>query len=532
MRSVPAQRPPSYFRGASEPRALSRNPQHTTNTGSRYLCSLLHSKSSICHVPVAELAFLDHPEARVKCAATAADATPHVPPTRKRCLVAGHPSHPLTSPSSSPLTPPMTNPSIGASSLAESHPDSPFEDRAQASAIEPRDVGSASDADTDSDSEMPEKDSKSRRPPENNFTQQRLRAVNPVFTAKTVIPILFALGVVLIPLGVAMWLASHRLQDITIEYTQCEKLASRDSWSAIPEQYTQFRFKNVSGLLTPQWKLETDESQPDEDERNVCKIQFHVPETIRGPIYFFYRLKNFHQNHRRYVKSFSEDQLKGTAASVALIKDTVGLNCEPLSVDSNGKRIYPCGLIANSLFNDTYGSTLAAVNGSDNDYTMTNSGIAWASNNNRFKKTEYDYRDIVPPPNWAKKFPNGYNSTNVPDILKWEEFQNWMFTSALPDFYKLALRNNNDALQSGVYEVTIGLHFPVLPYNGKKYIFLSQRSALGGKNFFLGYSWIACGAVCIILAVSLLVVNLVKPRRAGDVNFLSWVREANERDEK
>lgn len=392
-------------------------------------------------------------------------------------------------------------------------------------------VESESEAESDLDAEISDKPEKSKRPPDNNFSQQRLKAFNPVFTAKSVIPLLVVLGVILVPLGVAMWLASHRLEDFHIDYSQCENLASPDYWSAVPSKYLQSNFKNGATLLA-QWKLDTDDSQAYDDEKNVCMIQFDVPHTLKGPLYLFYRLKNFHQNHRRYVKSFSEDQLQGKAASVSVIKDTVGLNCQPLSVNSEGKRYYPCGLIANSLFNDTFTLTLSGVNGTSSDYVMTNEGIAWATNKNRFKKTKYDYNDIVPPPNWYKKFPDGYNSTNVPDISTWSEFQNWMFTSALADFYKLALRNDDDHMNAGTYEISIGLHFPVLPYDGKKYIFISQRSALGGKNYFLGFAWIASGGVCILLAVLLLVVNLIKPRRAGDVNLLSWNRESFAKDEK
>jgi hypothetical protein len=36
----------------------------------------------------------------------------------------------------------------------------------------------------------------------------------------------------------------------------------------------------------------------------VCQIDFHVIEKdIKGPIYVYYQLDNFYQNHRRYVKS-------------------------------------------------------------------------------------------------------------------------------------------------------------------------------------------------------------------------------------
>lgn len=391
-----------------------------------------------------------------------------------------------------------------------------------------------SDYDSDSVSEISaNKKEKSRKPGDNAFRQQRLKAYNPVLTVKTVIPILIGIAIIFAPLGAAMWYASHKVQDMSIDYSQCEKMASSDYWQEIPEEYINFNFKTKDrDVSKPLWKLATNDSEPFEDERNVCRLQFEIPNDLAPPIYFFYRLDKFYANHRRYAKSFSEDQIEGKAASVDTIKNTVGQNCEPLSVNHEGKKYYPCGLIANSLFNDTFTTTLSGVNGTSDDYEMTDEGIAWASDKNRFKNTEYDYTDIVPPPNWYKKYPNGYNKDNVPDISTWYQFQNWMHTSGLPTFNKLALRNDDDTLKTGTYEVSIGLHFPVLPYNGKKFIHISQRSVMGGKNDFLGISWMVGGALCFVLGLALLVVNTIKPRRTGDVNLLSWNREQFAKDEK
>ncbi|KAK6458030.1 putative brefeldin-a sensitivity protein [Scheffersomyces xylosifermentans] len=391
------------------------------------------------------------------------------------------------------------------------------------------------ESDSVSDDESLGKDTKekSRKPGDNAFRQQRLRAYNPVFTAKTVIPILIAIAIVFVPLGAAMWYGSDRVQDISIDYSQCENLASSDHWSEIPDNFTNFNFRTKTEDIQnkPVWKLATDESQPFEDERKVCRVQFEIPNKLTAPIYLFYRLHNFHANHRRFVKSFSEDQLEGKPASLDTIRNAVGENCSPLS-DVDGKRIYPCGLIANSLFNDTYTSTLSGVNGSEHDFVMTEKGIAWSTDKNRFKKTRYNYTEIIPPPNWYKQFPNGYNETNVPDISTWYQFQNWMHTSALPTFNKLALRNDHDALQPGIYEISIGLHFPVLPYNGKKFIYITQRSVIGGKNYFLGIAWMVGGGVCFILGLALLIINFIKPRKTGDVNLLSWNKEKIANDEK
>lgn len=389
---------------------------------------------------------------------------------------------------------------------------------------------SDSDVDSDEDDEIPQPEEKSRKPSNVAFRQQRLAAYNPVFTTKLVVLVLLLIAIVFVPLGAGMWYASDRVEDLAIDYSHCELLANNDTWSEIPTKFLDYHLK--TSYDKPQWKLTTDETQPFEDERLVCQIQFNVPKDLGHPIYFFYRLSNFHANHRRYVKSFNEDQLNGDRADLNDIKGQVGQNCEPLSTNDDGKILYPCGLIANSLFNDTFSTELTGVNGTDHNYKMTNKGIAWKSDRDRFKKTKYNHTEVAPPPNWYKKFPNGYNETNMPNIHGWEEFQNWMHPAGLPTFNRLALRNDDDPLRAGTYQVSVGLHFPVLPFHGGKFIYISQRSVMGGKNDFFGISWMAGGGVCFVLAIILIIVNAIKPRKTGDVNLLSWNREKIEQDEK
>ncbi|CAH6720445.1 alkylphosphocholine resistance protein Lem3p [[Candida] jaroonii] len=386
-------------------------------------------------------------------------------------------------------------------------------------------IDDAYSSDSDEDDVIEQPPTKSNKPGNNAFRQQRLKAYNPVFTAKMVVPLLLVIALIFIPLGAAMWLASHRIEDFAIDYSHCELLANRNTFTEIPDEYLQYNLKNKN-WAKPQWKLATDEDQDFEDERNVCQIQFNLAEGLKAPIYLFYRLEKFHANHRRYVISFSEEQIIGHAASEDTVKHTSGQNCQPMSTNDDGKIIYPCGLIANSLFNDTFSHTLTGVNGTSDDYKMTNKGIAWKSDANRFKKTEYSPDEVVPPPNWYKKYPKGYTEDNMPNVETWEEFQNWMHPAGLPTFNKLALRNDDDELPAGTYQIEVGLHFPVLPFKGGKYIYISQRSVMGGKNYFLGYSWIAGGGCCFILAIALLIVNVIKPRKTGDVNLLSWNRES------
>jgi hypothetical protein len=59
---------------------------------------------------------------------------------------------------------------------------------------------------------------------------------------------------------------------------------------------------------------------------------------MRPSSYFYYKLTNFYQNHRRYVKSRSDEQLRNAGTSTG--------SCHPLEFDADGEVLYPCGLIA------------------------------------------------------------------------------------------------------------------------------------------------------------------------------------------
>ena len=61
----------------------------------------------------------------------------------------------------------------------------------------------------------------------------------------------------------------------------------------------------------------------------------------------YYKLTNFYQNNRLYVKSVSFKQLQGDALS----RSQLANDCEPLVGPADLSKVYyPCGLIANSFF--------------------------------------------------------------------------------------------------------------------------------------------------------------------------------------
>lgn len=107
---------------------------------------------------------------------------------------------------------------------------------------------------------------------------------------------------------------------------------------------------------------------------------------------------------------------------------------------------------------DTY-SPLTSVSDSSTTYTFSEKGIAWPGEAKKYVASlDYSLDSIIPPPNWAMNFPNGYSASSPPpDLHDNEHFQNWMRTAGLPTFSKLWGRNDNDDLKAGTYYVTVNL---------------------------------------------------------------------------
>jgi hypothetical protein len=117
---------------------------------------------------------------------------------------------------------------------------------------------------------------------------------------------------------------------------------------------------------------------------NECTIKLKLDEKMESPVFLYYEIANMYQNHRRYNKNRDILQLMGNTRSKAEIET----NCKPVTrIEDLGLNIInpelspksvanPCGLVARSVFNDSYMIVPAnplqdAVNISFKDITWT-----------------------------------------------------------------------------------------------------------------------------------------------------------------
>jgi len=139
---------------------------------------------------------------------------------------------------------------------------------------------------------------------------------------------------------------------MTFDYTDCDTVQPSGSLDTltlvdIPKYRYQLRAADSDAQFsTPQYAF-IQNSSAALGSQSQCIVRFDVPADLEPSILLYYKLTNFYQNHRRYVSSLDSDQLKGKHRTVSDLRNG---DCKPVAVEGD-RVIYPCGLIANSLFN-------------------------------------------------------------------------------------------------------------------------------------------------------------------------------------
>lgn len=292
-----------------------------------------------------------------------------------------------------------------------------------------------------------------------------------------------------------------------MDYTQCLNEAPMGEFEPAPRKYGTF-----------DWRVIADA------DRKLCEIRFKVTKEMSGPVILYYRLTNYYQNQRLYVKSVEWDQLKGNAIPPSKLD-----NCKPLvGPDGSSDLVYyPCGLIANSYFNDVIGDPRRE---SDKQvFPFPPKGIAWSTDKKRYGPSQYKLDQVRAPPFWQSTMPQLVNPDGtykeMPKIYEDERFMVWMRVAGLPTFMK-PYGKRPESLPAGTYTVLIDSIFEVISYGATKSIVFSTTSWMGGKNSFLGIAYTVTGSVFIGLALIFLAKHLISPRPLGDLRYLSWQRSA------
>ena len=239
-------------------------------------------------------------------------------------------------------------------------------------------------------------------------------------------------------------------------------------------------------------------------EKTDCTIEIEIKEKMEKKVIVYYEFTNFFQNHRRYMKSKSNDQLQGKPFTLEEMEDSG--DCKPATTNEQmGKGwsidntplnksdiAIPCGLMAKAYPQERF--TLS-VKGEDN-IQINDSNISWKADREKLFKNLLDSSES----SWKTK-----QWIDMTD----EHFIVWMRPSNLPDFRKLYGRIEKD-LETGNYTLKIENLYNTSQYKGEKYFILTTVNAFGGKNYFLAISYIVFGGLCLLLAVVFVIVYSCK----------------------
>jgi hypothetical protein len=234
----------------------------------------------------------------------------------------------------------------------------------------------------------------------------------------------------------------------------------------------------------------------------VCTINFLLPRTVIGPIYIYYSISGFFQNHKVYANSVSYAQLYDGVFpnSTQIVPD-----CDPIiynrdtpyrfAVDGTpldpDAAAFPCGYVATTLFNDTYTITNTDTN---TTIPIIDSGISYWSDSPK-------YRNVNLSAQWT-------------DVQK-ERFAVWMQLSLFNRFQK-AWGIIDVNLAQGNYKISIQNNWNSAIFGGTKSIVITQLGPIANASEFLAYAYLSMGALSFVLAITFSFRGLRKPKGIVD----------------
>lgn len=374
------------------------------------------------------------------------------------------------------------------------------------------------------------------RPEDIPIQQQTINAWHPILDPNWMIFSYLILAAIMVPFGYYLERESEKIVEVKHVYDMGIKTGENPVCESIGENY---------------------------NANQNCTLTFQVPEDMKPPVLVYYELTNFHQNYRKYTTSRDDYQLTGRVGDQSAVD---AANCEPINILGETV-INPCGLIANTFFNDkfTLMDTAGAVDDQGNKLVMNEEGIAWESDlKHRFdmpdgyqqKLCEVNKCDLsccqdlgfscsstggpaIDPKNaslcYAYDYPEQsttqYLYQTYPSVISPlehvnnEHFVVWMRVAATPNFRKLYGYIDQTIPAGTTLEFDVNMNYVVESFNGTKSLTLTTNSMWGTKDPTIGITIYSIGYFCLACGIFFALKHWLKPRKIADRKYLHYKEE-------
>ena len=220
-------------------------------------------------------------------------------------------------------------------------------------------------------------------------------------------------------------------------------------------------------------------------------VKINIEKEMKQPVFFYYELHNFYQNHFRFRGSQDRDQFHGRYTYQPS-------ECAPLVLASdNQSTLAPCGLMPVYFFNDYY--VLPS------EYNFVDNGISWKGEIGKlFNPINDNYTGAS---RWMLQ---GIQGEFFPGELENEHFINWMRTANNPTFKKLYAKTSTTIPQG---ELTVGVtcNYDKNIFQHERYLAIVHPAKFGGRNFVL---FISCFVMDAFLLIGIIIFTVKKSKRS------------------
>lgn len=248
------------------------------------------------------------------------------------------------------------------------------------------------------------------------------------------------------------------------------------------------------------------ESSTSQSIEKLCTVQIPITTKLQAPIGVYYQVENFYSTHSRYLRSVSFQQMREPSAlsatsdctpakkfgdtpkSDVFINSTLYDTVAPLTM-------YPCGLQAQSFFNDRFDMPCIISQGRCvqllTDGSWNSSAVLTEADRQRFKARQATAAE-------TQLNVRGFQMPSVDNV----DFINWMHPSASSTQRRLYRVIGQDLEAGTTLQFTVRSAFSVSKWSGTKSLTIAEIGPLGTHQNFIGFMFI--GVALVFLAAAAL----------------------------